>query len=296
MAIDFIKVLESPLFFWFAWAIIMSGVFFLLNKLVKPKNRLNEKDIKLILNEKFPKIYGFYRTSLIIIALFGFTLLGIFLFIILTKILIIDRITSSIYFNYSEFSGFLWAMIFMFLGIILIGLIGDIFGQKYSRFGRYLIQANLSSPFSIRKRISFEEERKSDLRILIIYLLIFAPLLFLALGNYNYVTENGVTYNSFFSLKEQHYEWADVQKVEAYPWIHEGNLFFNYLLYFDNKTEVNIGRTAILSDLRKIDTILHSRNITFDYSEIEPGVANFIENRYRDNPERLELIREIYKI
>ncbi len=286
-----LDLIKYEIFFWAVWFALFGLFIRIYNNRVKKSDKLSDEQKKEILKEKFPKKFNLYFDSIVLISILGGLVIGSLIFFWLSGF-IIRRIENVIYFNYSESSWFLFAMFFLFFGIFLgTGLIISAISIRNPKFGRFILKKQVSRGYS--RKPAYIKDYKSSLAVLIALFLFGVPMLFLALNNYSYVSRDGVTYNSFFSLNEKTLPWDDATKVEITFSTHKDELRIFYFVNFNDGTRINIFKWVSLNEFSQIDAMLRSKGISFDIEPIDDKTMLLIKDKYSADSVKFEMINKI---
>lgn len=109
------------------------------------------------------------------------------------------------------------------------------------------------------KNASFGQSMRFLFILLIIVIMISGPISLLGTFSYFYIIRDGIYLNPLFSIKQTHYRWSDIVKIESRCYAERDNLHLNYIL--------------IMKDGKKIDLFNESRlRFVTVYEEIRPFI------------------------
>jgi len=131
-------------------------------------------------------------------------------------------------------------------------------------------------------RKDFEEElngpkqgwRKSSMlfyrKMIIIFMLVLIPVSMVGFYNYFYITPAGITLRPMFSIKEKHYDWNDIVRIQVNCLKADNGYIWNYVVYMRDGENVDFLRPLDRKFIKVSDKvkpfIKAQKNIIYTYS------------------------------
>lgn len=233
-------------------------------------DKMSDDEIKKILSEEFSKSYKLFFLITTLFVLVGCLLLvGFGLMYVQSKAVNWDNVLLVIPHQTSY-------MVFFISGLLLsipaFAFFITYVSDKYPKFRRFMIRENIRG--NLRYRFNFTRDLVISLRLLLRILIITTPIVYFALFNYTYITQDGIYFNKkFFSLKKEFIAWENVNKVKTEANVEyrfkvlNSNLNLMYIVRFKNE-EINLFR-AMNTDKKVLQIIHVNEIITFKNIPLE---------------------------
>lgn len=246
-----------------------------------------------LLDEKFPRIYGFYA-SLVLFLFLGIALVPVMYFYLAVVPAIQEwMLAGTGYIAWSPANHFVIPMLLTFIqGLCFSQIVLFPLGNYFRKLGRYMEQGQLKK-WDIRMKGDSKYYLRLCVKLFVILTVVNTPLLFLAINTYHYVDANALHYNSFWDFEEKSINLNELAYVEAgIGTDRDKETWYSYTLVFKDKSEFWFQDGSSITPLKELDSLLLSRGVPIQFRHFDPAGIEYA--RIHLSQEKNEFITQVF--